>query len=748
MNTKFGAGVLAGVSMIGLVTVAHAQEPAAAQAADDTGIGEIVVTAQKRSESVQRTALAVTAVTGEDLRNRGQVSVGAIAQQVPNLNVSEQIGQARITMRGIGVDNIATGAESSVAFNQDGVFYSRSSAALASFYDLDRIEVLRGPQGTLYGRNATGGSVNLITKKPDFETSGFAKVTVGNYATINSEGAVGTALSDKVAVRFAGQTQHHGGYGKNILTGHDVDSRDSQAVRGQILIKPDDRLTVLIGADYFHSADSSNGYHYFAPGGLTAAGAVVVPTGLLLGGRVPASPRDLSSVVDPRATAEFYGGRADISYAVSDSVTVRSLTAYRKSTYSSRTDISPLGNQLFPLNLSEKSDQFSQELQLNVETDRNKLVAGFYYLHEKIDGFLLAPFNLRAVGGPDLLMQGYYAGGIMKTDAIAFFGQDTYSLTQALRLTVGARYSTERKSVHDQADFDLARVYDPANVSLVPFHDDHRRFNSFTPKIGLEFDAGPNTLLYASWSRGFKAGTYNLGSASPALQPEKVDAFTAGIKTTTADRRFRANVEGFYYKYKDLQVAKVTTFALALENAATATIYGLEGEFTMRPFVAPLTVSLNASWLHARFDSYVTADPSRPAGDGVTIDPDSGLAAFNLAGKRLPQAPDYTINLNAEYVIKAPFGEVTLRGESLWSDRVYFSPFNRQVMSQGAYNLQNASITWASANDRWQVAAFVRNIGGKLIKASGQVATPFVGSPIVGFLQPPRTFGGSVTVNF
>lgn len=389
-----------------------------------------------------------------------------------------------------------------------------------------------------------------------------------------------------------------------------------------------------------------------------------------------------------------------------------------------RTDISPLGNELFLLNLGEKSDQFSQELQINVESDRNKFVAGVYYLHEKIDGFLLGPFNLQAVGGPDLLMQGYYAGGIMKTDAIAVFGQDTYSVTESLRLTVGARYSTERKTVHDQADFDLTRIYDPANVSLAPFHNDRRRFNSFTPKIGIELDAAPNTLLYASWSRGFKAGTYNLGSASPALEPEKVDAFTAGIKATTADRRFRANVEGFYYKYKDLQVTKVTSFQLALENAATATIYGLEGEFTMRPIDAPLTISLNASWLHARFDSYITADPSRTAGDGVTIDPDSGLGAFNLRGKRLPQAPGYVINLNAEYVVKAPFGNITLLGESTWSGRVYFSPFNRREVSQGAYNLQNASITWSSRDERWQVAAFVRNIGNKLIKASGQVATP------------------------
>lgn len=731
------------VSLIAAAPAAHAQTPA-----DDAGLEEIVVTAQKRSESVQKTPIAVTAISGDTLLSKGLSTVDAIAQQVPSLNVSEQIGQARITLRGIGVDNISTGAESSVAFNQDGIFYSRSAAALASFYDLDRIEVLRGPQGTLYGRNATGGSVNLITRKPEFDTNGYLKLTGGNYGTINSEAAFGTALSDQVAIRIAGQTQHHSGYGRNILTGRKVDSKDSQAVRGQILFKPDDSLSILIGADYFRSSDSSNGYHYFGAGGLDANNQVVTPTGILLGGVVPTDERDLSSTVNPRAKSKFYGVRSDIGYAISDTVSLRSLTAYRKSDYFLHTDISPLGNELFPLFLDEDSDQFSQELQVNVDMDRNKFVAGVYYLRETIDGSLVAPFNLQAVGGPNLLMQGYFAGGRMKTSAFAIFGQDTLTVSDGVRITLGARYSWERKTVHDQADFDLVRVFDPANVPLVPFHDDRKTFNSFTPKVGIEFDAGPDTLLYASWSKGFKAGTYNLGSASAALDPEKVDAFNAGLKTTTSDRRLRANVEGFYYKYKDLQVAKVTNFQLALENAATATIYGIEGEFTLRPIDAPLTLALNASWLHARFDRYVTADPSRPAGDGVTLDPDSGLPAFNLKGKHLPQAPNYLINVSAEYVIKGGFGDVTLRGEGTWSDRVYFSPFNRQEVSQPAYSLFNASIGWSDPGSAWQLTAFIRNIGNKTVRASGQVATPFVGSPIVGFLQPPRTFGVSAAYKF
>lgn len=738
------------VSTLAMAPVAHAAEPEQqTSATEENGIGDIVVTAQKRSESVQRTAIAITAVSGDDLRSRQITTIGAIAQQVPNLNITEQIGQARITMRGIGVDNISTASEGSVAFNEDGVFYSRSSAALASFYDLERVEVLRGPQGTLYGRNATGGSVNLITKKPDFgSTNGYVMLTAGNYNAINTEAALGMALSDTVAVRIAGQTQHHAGYGHNLATGKEIDGRDSQSLRGQVLIQPNEKFKVLLGADYFQSDDTSNSYHYFGPGLEDANGNVVQPVAIQIGGTAAPNVRDIRASVDPHAKSKFYGFRSDMSYELSDAVTLRSISAYRYSHYTLDTDASPIGNiPIFPVFLGEKSNQFSQEFQLNVDTSRNKFVAGLYYLHEKIDGFISGPFNIDP-GGTNFLAQGYYAGGTLKTNAYAAFAQDTYSVTDAFRVTLGARYSLERKSVHDQADFDLARAYAPSNVSLVPFFDDHKVFRSFTPKVGVEYDVTPTTLFYASWSKGFKAGTYNLGSSLASLRPEKVDAYTAGIKATTSDRKLRANIEGFYYTYKDLQVGKVKQLAIVLENAATATIYGLEGEFMAKPIDAPLTLSLNASWLHARFDSYITPDAARPAGDGVTVDPDTGAPAFNLHGKTLVQAPNYVINASVDYVIEAPIGDITLHADSIWSDRVYFNSYNRSDVSQPAYNLQNATISYSNPDKTWQLSAYVRNIANKTIKGGGQVATPFVGAPIIGFLQPPRTYGVSLTHNF
>ncbi len=703
----------------------------------------IVVTAQRRAESIQEIPLAVSAISGDTLAERGASDLSSIGSSVPGLNVSEQIGQARLTLRGIGVDNISTGAESSVAFNQDGVFFSRSGAALASFYDVDRIEVLRGPQGTLYGRNATGGSVNIITNRPTFDFEAGASLTVGNYDLLKTDGYISGGLSETVAARLSAQLQDRSGYGENIYSGTDIDSKNSQAVRGQLLFEPSDKLNILLGADYYQSDDRSNTYHYFGPAGFTVDGDPITPTAILLGGQVPTSELDVSTVQDPETRAEFWGTRADISYFLNDEITLRSLTSYRRSDYFLHTDINPLGVDLFPLDLTEVSDQYSQEFQLNWDTDRHKLVVGVFYLNEEIDGEFIAPLNLLAVGGPDLFVQGFYAGGQLETEAAALFAQDTYSLTDRLRITLGARYSWEHKTVADQSDFDFDRVFSPDNEPRFPVHNDDQTFESFTPKIGIDYDLTPDTLLYASFSRGFKAGTYNLGSAGPVLEPEEVDAYEAGLKSTLFSHRLRANIASFYYDYSDLQVGKVQGELVVLENAAVAEVYGVEGEFTFEP-VDNLEFNLNASLLNARFDEYITADQARPAGDGVTLD-ENGVPAFNLSGNALPQAPDYTVDLGVQYTFDLPNASLTLRAESYWSDQVYFSAFNRDEISQEAYDIQNAYITYALDNGI-RLSGFVRNIGDEEIRSAGQVASALLGSPVVGFVKPPRTYG--VTISF
>jgi iron complex outermembrane recepter protein len=236
-----------------------------------------------------------------------------------------------------------------------------------------------------------------------------------------------------------------------------------------------------------------------------------------------------------------------------------------------------------------------------------------------VDADPFDPGSTLGFGTPGFIVAGYRAGGYIKTDALAGFGQASYEIVDKLRLTLGARYSSEKKTDHDEFAFDVVNAYVPGTLATPQFTADRaKRFNSFTPRVALDYQATPDLLLYASWSKGFKSGTYNLGSLQPPVQPEKISAFEGGIKSRLFERRLRFNVAGFYYAYKDLQIGKVVNAQPLLENAATATIYGLEAELQAQ--VTPrFEINANGSWLHARFDRYVSADPARPFGDGSTF---------------------------------------------------------------------------------------------------------------------------------
>jgi len=761
-------------------SAAFAQAPST-QAAGPAGTQDIVVTAQKRSETVQKIPLAVTALSAQSLQQRGQTTIADFAQAVPALNVTQVFGAARIQLRGIGLDTSSTGAEGGVAINVDGVYFSRSGAALAGFYDVDRVEVLRGPQGTLYGRNATAGSVNIITKQPGDHLDGYVQGTLGTYGTLGFEGAIGGPLTDTLSARLSFQTQHHDGYGKNLDTGHDIDNLDSQAVRLQLRWEPVSRLTVTLGGDYYRQRDNSNIYHNFGPRSETSPGVIQAPVSFKFGGAVPADIRDTASAVDPQAKALFYGGRLDVHYDLTDTISLRSLSAYRHSEIGAYGETSTALGQVdatgkpFLISLSQQyeiSNEYTQEFQANWDTDRNKFVAGLYYLHENVRGLTSNALStvIPALGGtaaPGTLKVGVPLLGSLKTDAAAAYAQDTFSITPHLRVTAGGRYSWERKHVNDFTENDFTDNYTfssyfdptitiPAGAFVRNAHD---TFKSFTPKLGIDFDLARNTLLYFSWSKGFKSGNYNLGTTTqpnlvtgvtevaPAVRPEKVTAYEGGIKTTVLDGRLRANITGFYYDYTDIQVREGTApprYSLILVNAGKARIYGAEGEFTVRPLPdRNFVLTANASWLHARYTDFVSADPNRP-GQGNYINPANGGLVFNLKGAHLPQAPDYKINVGAEYTVKTQIGDFTIRGDATWTDRVFFTPFNvgndsPNAFSQAPMRIINAGLNYDSHNHFY--ANFnVKNATDKRYITAGLASSTLLGGNFIGYVGAPRTF--------
>ncbi len=704
--------------------------------ADASVLEEIIVTAQKRAESIQDVPAAITALTGANLETRQITNIASLVSAVPNVDFGTYGGVARIAVRGIGFDTINPGAEGRIAYHVDGVYISRPSATVGTFFDVERVEVLRGPQGTLYGRNATGGSINVITRAPTNELDGYLRVGYGNYDQITTAGAIGGPLTEGVRARIAFNTEDRDGYGRNIVTGRDIDNAQRRGVRGALSFDLSTSATIDLTADYYHENDRSYGNHFLGQGN-----AFVQPIGLVLGGQVPADRRDIANPIDPRNDRTFWGlaARAEIDLG---GPMLRSITGYRDSQYEVRTDLDATSAPLSTFFFREKARQISQEFQLAKEEGTLQYLAGLYYFDEKITGGSVIPFDIAILGLPSFFAQGYAVFGDTHTKAAAAFGQVDYALSDQFTVTAGARYSWEKKHIDDLFQFDLARPYSPTNpFSPLLTREDSTTNKAFTPKLGLEYRPHDDLMLYATVSKGFKSGGFNLGDTQPAYDPEEIWAYEAGLKGTWADGRVRMNIAGFYYDYTNLQVSKVVGTQIVVENAASSIVYGMENEITIVP-VDNFQVDIAAAWLHSKYKGFVTADPARPE----LVTPENPTGAVVLDGNQLTQAPALSVNVGAEYRLDVGDGRLSLRGEVNYQDRVYFTPFNIKAVSRPANTKINAFLTYEGAN--WTASLWGRNLTNKTTIGNALINSGLFGFPITGTLDPPRTYGIEIGYRF
>jgi iron complex outermembrane receptor protein len=710
-------------------------------------LDEIIVTARKRDENLARIGQAVSALTGDQLRDRGIGDLEALQLQIPNFTMGQQLGSARISLRGVGLDNISASADGSIAFHGDGVFYARPAAALGTFFDVERVEVLRGPQGTLYGRNATGGSVNVISRKPTRELSGYVTATAGNYDKYGFEGALGGPLvEDTVLGRLAVRSVDRGGFGRNIVTGNEIDDSTTRAVRGQLELIPSPDLEILLRGEYFEANDHAYGYHFINPYS-DDNGFSIRPVGAEFGGVFSDHARDVANDVDSQNDRDIVTLSAVVGADLGPA-RLTSITGYQETTYLTQSDLDVSSAAIAPLYQSEDARQFSQELQLVRDGDSWNWLLGAYYFEERIDAYFDVPFRTDVLGvTPTFMAEGYYSGGRIDTRAYALFGELSRAFTDHLRLTLGARYSYEEKQGQDRTRFDLATpdTPDPGRVEPPILATPSDYFSAFTPRILLEHQTD-DLLVYASAARGFKSGGINLGGLQAVVRPEMVTAYELGLKAGTADRRWRANLSCFYYDYSDLQVGLVRSNVLVLENAATASIYGLEAEITAAP-TEYLRFDLIASYLHAEYEDFITQDQARP-GRGNTIDPSTAQPAFQLAGNQLSQAPEFSVNAGTEYQWTTALGDFSLRGEIFWVDDIYFTAFNLSASMQAAHSRQNVFFNWLAPDRHWSGQIFVRNIDDGDDLSHVFVTSTLVGSPVIGSYQEPRTFGIRLTYEY
>jgi iron complex outermembrane receptor protein len=737
MNRRFLLSTVAGVI---LASTAHAQSAGVAPSAQTKAqsqassapIEEIVVTAQKREEKLQRVPIAITTLTGNALTEQGVNQPVDLVALVPGLAISSGNGPVtQIYIRGVGTSTANLFGDNAVAFNVDGIVLARDTGLENQFYDVARVEVLKGPQGTLYGRNATGGAINVITNKPVLgDYQGNIAAEVGNYGLLDENLMVNVPVTDKFAFRIAGRLMSRDGY---FSDGYDDDK--SGAVRFRALYQANDDLSILLNADY--SAQNEKGASgVLSPflnssnpwlGGSTSQEQAVFKT---LAKPLPLAPQGSDGFDKTRNI----GVSAEINWDTSFG-TVTILPAYRILHDAFRDYVPGFLNDYV-----ETDAQESLEARLaSDDTEAFSYVVGAFLLHDNRTAnqyvnqtITASQTNITSL--PD--------------DSEAVFGQAKYKLTDVLRLTAGVRYTRETKS-------ETASSLNPTTLVLTPYLG-NESFNNVSWKAGVEYDLTPSSLLYANVGTGFKAGGF-FSSPAPynTYQPEKITAYTIGSKNTFLDGHLRLNGEAFYWDYKNHQeshlgISPTGAIVYQTQNVGHATMKGAELETDYAVWdMGELTTRIQ--YLDAQFDTfgYTEAAPALP--------PSSGCA-LTLLSKGV-----YNVNCNGKPAIRSPrwSGNVGFRqgfdlgnlGHLNANVDVEFSGSSFQGIDyvaaehQGDYALVDLNFDYTPPGGHWKVSAWVRNIGNTAV-INGVNQQLFAPSIVLVDLRPPRTFGGRLSYDF
>lgn len=708
--------------------------------AQDNALEEVVVTATKRSVALQDLAGSANVLGADKLGPGGIQEVRDMQVDIPNLSLGDQFGFARVFMRGIGMTSIDIGGEGAVAFLQDGAIVPRPAAQLMGMFDLDQVEVLRGPQGTLYGRGATAGAINMVTAKPGKELGGYLSVTAGNYGLAQFKGAIDVPMGDALSMRLAGSLDSRDGYGNNIFTGSDINDRDASAYRATLVYDAGGPLTATFSAQYYEEDDNNYAFSYF---GQSEGSSIPVPFGVpILGGNtvgmVGGGFYDINSDQEPINDRDGQLINLTIDYAFNDRWSLKSITSSQSMDRFLRDDLDSTDANLFGQNnYTEESDSFGQELILNYSADRLDVLGGVMYFEEDLYGevrvpltnlcFLLAPAACGTPVGDFLNGGNYLQDGDVDIEAWGAYVEANYSISDKWSVIAGLRYNYEERDGTGSFIFDAISLNVPTNQ--------RESWNDLTPRITLQYSPNDNMLLYATYTEAFKSGVINTGSTSPPLDPETVDAFEVGLKGQNASGTLRYSVAAFFYDYQDMQISFVDeTSTVSTVNAAEAENSGIELEID-GSLGNGFAFDFYLTYLNAEYQEFFNGDYA------------NGFAITDLSGNTLPNAPESTAKLGLTWEGAVGGGTLTVRGEAYYQDDVYFTEWNREDAYQKSYEQINASVDY-SWNDQWLLSLWGRNLSDEEVMSNNIITAPLYDSLRVGAVLPPRTYGATVTYQF
>jgi iron complex outermembrane receptor protein len=707
---------------------------------EEVALEEVIVQATKKDVAIEDLAAAANVLGADALGPGGIQSARDMYASIPNMSIGDQFGFARVFMRGIGMTSIDIGGEGAVSFLQDGAIIPRPASQLVGMFDLDQVEVLRGPQGTLYGRGATAGVINMVTSKPGDEIGGYANLTIGNYSTTIFEGAVDLPLSADFSMRIATKLEKRDGYGENLFSGEEVDDRDAQAYRVTFAYSPDANWNATLSAQYYEEDDKNYAFHYFGPSEGNPLGPLGVP---ILGGRtvsdVGGDIYDINSDQEAINTREADNITLTLNFDLSAKSTLRSISSVQSLDRFLRDDLDSTDANLFGQNnYTEESESFGQEFVYNYDGDNFDLLAGAMYFDEELFGivlvpltnicFLLAPATCGTPIGDGLNSGRFEQNGTVDIEAYGAFAEGTWAISEQFEVIAGVRYNYEKRK--GTGSF----IFNPIGADIST--DKQESWNDVTPRLTLQYHPTNDSLAYATFTQAFKSGAINTGNLGPPVNPETVDAFEIGYKASTEDGRIKYSLSAFYYDYQDLQISFVDEQSTVLTvNAAQAENYGIEFELNAA-LGNGFGIDLFATYLNAEFKEFVNGDYA------------NGFVLTDLSGNVLPNAPEYTAKLGLSYEAETGFGAIHLRGEVYYQDDVYFTEWNRTDAFQESYMLLNASADFLFADSAWQASIWGRNLADEEIISNNIITAPLYNSVRVGSLLPPLTFGVSLAYRF
>ncbi|MFL0810302.1 MAG: TonB-dependent receptor [Agarilytica sp.] len=718
---------------------------------------EVIVTAQKRSQNLQEVPVSVTALSGDMLEQSGITNIAEVERVSPNTTLRpSRATNTTLTayIRGIGQNDPLWGFEPGVGMYIDDIYIARPQGAMVDLYDLERIEVLRGPQGTLYGKNTIGGAIKYVTKKMSGEAEGKVKVGLGSY---NQRDLVVSGqlpiVADSLYIGAAIASFNRDGFGENKFDGKDNYNKDVFAGRVSLEWTPVESLFLRLAAD--NAEDNSN----------AKQGTRLVTS--LNTGEDPHDPFDSNSGLNYDSEVKNSGQSLTVDWSITDSISLKSITAFREGSTDSPIDFDGTPRNAFDAPVRYEDDQTTQELQLTYTGDRVKFVGGLYYYSGNAEGAFDVIAGRFDLGDLDFTAPGEVPGeealptftaataGSAETSSQAVYFHSTFDVTNSVSFTLGARYTQDEKSadvykanlltIGGSSEFDGEDV---ATLEVKSDFEDEDSWNQLSPKLGVDWKFSDASMLYYSYSEGFKSGGINMradvaGSPtgfSQVFDPEEAKAHEIGIKTELLDGRMRVNAAYFKTDYTSVQQTTNrligTAFIPFVITDNEQEIQGIELEASTQ-LTNQLNMVFNVGWLDAEWTKFTDFDNAGNPFDAsdiyvVSNTPEfSGLLGFN-----------YDLDL-------AETGSIVVGVNVSYTDEIAPEIIEEAPINADTYTLYGASVSWYSADEKWNVALHGKNLTDEKYLVAGYNFPSFLGEDsITGFYGDPRTITLNASYQF